>query len=108
MWHLRPSWRGPTWINVNYLMIEGLNRAGFSEVAQKLRSRTLETMDDKDIFEFYQPETGDGPPQAGSIVGWSSAQFVSWLRQPPKRSNLAVDFARIAFTLLITRFTNTG
>ncbi len=70
-------WRGPTWVNVNYLLVEGLARAGFPELAAKLRARTLDMMmGDKDIFEFYQPETGAPPPRAASTFGWSSALFI--------------------------------
>ena len=70
-------WRGPTWVNVNYLLVEGLQRAGYGDVAAALRRRTLEMMlGDKDIFEYYQPETGDGPPKAASTFGWSSALFI--------------------------------
>jgi hypothetical protein len=29
-----------------------------------------------DIYEYYQPETGENPPQAASIFGWSSAVFI--------------------------------
>jgi glycogen debranching enzyme len=70
-------WRGPTWVNVNYLLIEGLERAGYVDAARELRLRSLEMMmGDKDIFEFYEPETGDGPPKAASTFGWSSALFI--------------------------------
>jgi putative isomerase len=70
-------WRGPTWVNVNYLLIEGLQRAGYAPLASELRRRTLEMMlGDKDIYEYYQPETGDGPPLAASTFGWSSALFI--------------------------------
>lgn len=37
-------WRGPTWVNVNYLLIEGLGRSGFPDVARALRRSTLEMM----------------------------------------------------------------
>ena len=70
-------WRGPTWVNVNYLLIEGLQRAGFGGLAWQLRQRTLDMMlGDKDIYEYYQPETGDAPPRAASTFGWSSALFI--------------------------------
>jgi len=70
-------WRGPTWVNVNYLLIEGLQRAGFGPLASELRRRSLDMMlGDKDIYEYYQPETGDGPPRAASTFGWSSALFI--------------------------------
>src|SRR5512141_950767 len=35
-------WRGPTWVNVNYLLIEGLQRSGYPELSQELRRRTLD------------------------------------------------------------------
>lgn len=70
-------WRGPTWVNVNYLLIEGLQRAGYGALASELRQRTLNMiLGDKDIYEYYQPETGDGPPRAASTFGWSSALFI--------------------------------
>ena len=70
-------WRGPTWINVNYLMIEGLRRAGYETVARELRDRTLELVQrHRDIYEYYHPETGDRPPRAAPIFGWSAALFI--------------------------------
>jgi Mannosylglycerate hydrolase MGH1-like glycoside hydrolase domain len=70
-------WRGPTWVNINYLFIEGLLKAGFSDLARQLRDKTLELlMRHNDIYEYYNPETGERPPKAASVFGWSSAVFV--------------------------------
>jgi putative isomerase len=70
-------WRGPTWINVNYLLIEGLFRSGYPDVARELRRRTLDLMMGMDdIYEYYHPETGEVPPKAASLFGWSSALFI--------------------------------
>jgi glycogen debranching enzyme len=70
-------WRGPTWVNINYLFIEGLARSGYPIQAGVLRDRTLELlMRHNDIYEYYHPETGDPPPNAASVFGWSSAVFV--------------------------------
>ena len=70
-------WRGPTWVNINYLFIEGLVRYGYPEHARKLRDKTLELlMHENDIYEYYNPETGTAPPRAASVFGWSSAVFV--------------------------------
>jgi glycogen debranching enzyme len=70
-------WRGPTWVNVNYLFIEGLARGGYLDLARALRDKTLELlMRHSDIYEYYNPETGNPPPRAASVFGWSSAVFV--------------------------------
>jgi hypothetical protein len=70
-------WRGPTWVNVNYLLIEGLQRTGYTDLARELRRRTLDMISlHDDIYEYYQPETGENPPKAASIFGWSAAVFI--------------------------------
>jgi hypothetical protein len=70
-------WRGPSWMNVNYLLIEGLSRSGYARLAGELRRRTLELIASQDdIYEYYNPETGANPPGAASIFGWSSAVFI--------------------------------
>jgi glycogen debranching enzyme len=70
-------WRGPTWVNVNYLLIEGLKRSGREDVARELRRRTLEmVMGHNDIYEYYHPETAAPGSKAASIYGWSAALFI--------------------------------
>jgi len=70
-------WRGPTWVNVNYLLIEGLQRSGYAELARELRRRTMDLIGGQDdIYEYYDPESGENPPMAASMFGWSSAIFI--------------------------------
>jgi glycogen debranching enzyme len=70
-------WRGPTWANINYLLIEGLFNSGYSDLARALRQKTLELLSiPKDFFEYYHPETGENPPKAAPIFGWSAAIYI--------------------------------
>jgi len=70
-------WRGPTWVNVNYLLIEGLARSGYSELARELRRRTLALIaGHDDIYEYYNPVSGERPPKAASLFGWSAAVYI--------------------------------
>ncbi len=70
-------WRGPTWVNVNYLLIEGLQKSGYLDLARELRRRTLDLICCRsDIYEYYHPVSGENPPNAASMFGWSSAVFI--------------------------------
>lgn len=70
-------WRGPAWVNVNYLLVEGLQRSGYREVAAELRRRTLDLLlGQPDIVEYYHPETGQASPKAAGTFGWSAALFI--------------------------------
>jgi hypothetical protein len=80
-------WRGPTWVNINYLLIEGLQRSGHAELARDLRRRTLDLIcGQDDIYEFYNPLTGENPPDAASTFGWSSAVFIDLAIQAAQES----------------------
>jgi glycogen debranching enzyme len=70
-------WRGPTWPNINYLFVEALNRIEQTELARKLRQKTLDlVMHQSDIYEYYNPQTGERPPKAAPIFGWTSAVYI--------------------------------
>lgn len=70
-------WRGPTWVNINYLFIEGLYNCGYPELARELTDRTLALVQlHSDIYEYYNPLTGSRPPKAAGIFGWTSAVYI--------------------------------
>ncbi len=70
-------WRGPVWININYIFVEALARAGYHELARDLAERTLRlVMSQNDIYEYYHPATGEPPPKAAPMFGWSAACFI--------------------------------
>jgi len=70
-------WRGPVWININYIFVEALARAGRPEIARDLAERTLAlVMGQNDIYEYYHPATGEAPPKAAPMFGWSAACFI--------------------------------
>ncbi|HEX6818614.1 MAG TPA: trehalase family glycosidase [Ktedonobacterales bacterium] len=70
-------WRGPVWLNVNYLLIDGLQRAGYDDEAHELRARTLAlALAADDFYEYYSPVSGERPPGATYAFGWSAALFI--------------------------------
>lgn len=90
--HYDPNqmWRGPTWVNVNYLFIEALERIGEVALARELRERTLELiLQHEDLYEYYHPETGDHPPRAAPIFGWTAAVFIDLAVQATREASRA-------------------
>ncbi|MEX0653854.1 MAG: trehalase family glycosidase [Phycisphaeraceae bacterium] len=73
-------WRGPTWVNVNWMVIEGLLRQGYDEPARQLARRTVEMVGPRyeggrrvrspRIWEWYHPHTGE--PLGNCQYGWTS------------------------------------
>lgn len=53
-------WQGPTWVNTNWLLIDGLKRLGFQTEAQALVSNTLDMIRTSGIWEYYNPINGQG------------------------------------------------
>jgi len=77
--HYNPEvmWRGPVWANINYFFIEALRQVQEHALADELQARTLAMiMAHKDIYEYYNAETGAPPPRAANIFGWSAAVFI--------------------------------
>lgn len=75
-------WRGPVWVNINYLLIDGLQRAGFEDVAQELRRKTIAMIQAHgNIFEYYNPQTGEKPPKAVAMFSWGSACLIDLILQ---------------------------
>lgn len=79
-------WRGPVWLNVNYLLVDGLRRSGFTATADELHRRTLAMVRDAGgLYEYWNPLTGARAPRATSGFGWSAALFIDLATDPSHR-----------------------
>src|SRR5438132_7180724 len=59
-WRAKTTWRGPTWINVNWYLYWGLRAHGRGDIASHIVDRTIAMIERSGIREFYDPRTGDG------------------------------------------------
>ncbi len=65
--HTDDMWRGPTWINMNWLICRGLITVGFPDDAEELRRRTCAEVERHverygTFFEYYDSHRRKDPP----------------------------------------------
>jgi glycogen debranching enzyme len=63
-------WRGPTWINLNWLLVRALRRRGEERLADELTAATLALVRRSGFREHYHPQTGAG--LGARSFGWST------------------------------------
>lgn len=66
----KTTWRGPTWVNVNWYLYWGLREHGYHDVASDLARRTIAMVGTGGVREFYNPYTGAG--QGAVDFGWTA------------------------------------
>ncbi|MEV6346885.1 trehalase family glycosidase [Actinoplanes sp. NPDC051851] len=64
-------WRGPVWINVNWLLRRGMQVHGHHGEAEELRRALLRLVHDNGPYEYFDPETGKG--LGAPTFSWSAA-----------------------------------
>ncbi|MFW5745378.1 MAG: amylo-alpha-1,6-glucosidase [Spirochaetota bacterium] len=94
----KDMWRGPAWVNVNWMVARGLRRYGYEAEARALVDRTMTVIEEQYarhgcIFEYYDDEDVVDPPRLlrkGSCdpeewihqsihdYGWSATLYVDW------------------------------
>lgn len=71
-------WQGPTWININWLVIDGLKRYGYDEHASALTDLTLELVQKSGFSEYFDPVTGE--PLGTDNFSWTAALTIDLLK----------------------------
>lgn len=72
------SWQGPTWINTNWLLIDGLKRYGFDEEAEQLKYKTMQLVSKSSMYEYFNPLTGE--PAGAPDFSWTAALTIDLLK----------------------------
>ncbi|WP_240669867.1 amylo-alpha-1,6-glucosidase [Actinoplanes solisilvae] len=64
-------WRGPVWINMNWLLRRGLLVHGRRAEAQELRKAMVRLVHDNGHYEYFDPDTGKG--LGAPTFSWTAA-----------------------------------
>jgi neutral trehalase len=76
--HPKLYWQGPSWVNMNWLIIDGLKRYGFKEHAEALKESTLEMVTKSGCYEYFDPLTGE--PAGAPNFSWTAALAIDMLK----------------------------
>lgn len=71
-------WQGPTWVNTNWLLVEGLERMGYHDHAEALKESTLEMVTMSGCYEYFSPN--DASPAGSANFSWTAALTVDLIK----------------------------
>ncbi|MFQ5815068.1 MAG: hypothetical protein ACE5G7_01055, partial [Candidatus Hydrothermarchaeaceae archaeon] len=67
-------WRGPIWININWMLYQGLRRYGFGDKAESVRGDIIELVRRFGFYEYFDPIKGMG--YGSKDFSWTAALFL--------------------------------
>ena len=73
-------WRGPVWINMNWFLYYGLLDYGHDELANKIKSDSLELISKAGFYEYFNPNKEvyefENGGYGGSDFSWTAALYL--------------------------------
>jgi len=76
-------WQGPTWINTNWLISDGLRRYGYEKEARQIESKSIEMVTKHGPYEYFSAKSGE--PAGAKNFSWSAALTISMLKRGGKK-----------------------
>ncbi|MGZ6005320.1 MAG: MGH1-like glycoside hydrolase domain-containing protein [Candidatus Saccharimonadales bacterium] len=75
-------WQGPSWLNTNWMIIDGLKKYKFHAEAESLMAQTIELVKNAGFYEYFSPLNGE--PAGADNFSWTAALTIDLL-QPSKK-----------------------
>jgi Glycosyl hydrolase family 63 C-terminal domain len=70
-------WRGPVWINTNWLVYQGLMIYDQKTLAEQIKQTSINLCADQGFYEYFNPETGQGI--GASEFSWTAALAIDFV-----------------------------
>lgn len=78
-------WRGPVWINLNWILFHGLKRYNFFALANQIKQDSLSLIEKEGFYEYFDPRKTNPESQkrgyGGNNFSWSAALLIDFLHQ---------------------------
>ena len=85
----RRYWRGPVWINTNWLLWHGLRQHGHDSLAAEIAASSLRLVARSGFHEYFDPLDGRGFGTDG--FGWTAALTIDVIEQHDTATRAAVE-----------------
>jgi len=72
-------WRGPVWINMNWLLIHGLAYYSFKDKAFELLEKSIELVANYGFYEYFNPLTGEG--YGSDNFSWTASLIIDMIEK---------------------------
>ena len=76
-------WRGPVWINLNWLIYKGLKRYKYYELAERLKQETIKYIEKHGFYEYFdaRKDQFENAAYGGKNFSWSAALTLDLLNE---------------------------
>jgi hypothetical protein len=85
-------WRGPVWMNINWMLSQGLKRYGYQEKADAMKKDLIQLPVRFGFHEYFDSITGQGYGSDG--FSWTSALFIDLVYEYYDRDEHALIWSR--------------
>lgn len=75
-------WRGPVWVNINWMIWKGLLQYEMYELAEQIRNSTINLVEKFGVYEYFNPfiKTDSKTGYGGKNFSWTAALIIDMLR----------------------------
>jgi len=78
-------WRGPVWINLNWMLFNGLNNYGYTNIAERVKQDTISLIKYNGFYEYFdsrkEMHTNGKAGYGGNNFSWSAALLIDLLEK---------------------------
>ena len=76
-------WRGPVWINLNWLLYNGLKNYGFTKEASRVKQDSIELIEKFGFYEYFdcRKNRDEFSGYGGNNFSWSAALIIDMLNR---------------------------
>lgn len=77
-------WRGPVWINMNWMLYYGLKNYGYTALSKRIKEDSITLIEKEGFYEYFDCRKNTDTPEnkgyGGNNFSWSAALIIDFLK----------------------------